>query len=175
MCSLSASGVQKPQFWANVDIWGLRPPFTDEGQIWCAIADPTVYAYVPILFRSICPLAAKNPNFVVFWTSAFCGVASCRQSEKFEHGYTTAAFPYPTASKSFLYSNAFMAKSHAQTLTFKSVTNKQTNRQTKKLNVFGHPGGGCNPSPTKLGMVIEDLEHVLSPFSRFFHVWWSDA
>jgi len=46
--------------------------------------------------------------------------------------------PYPTASKSFLYS--IMAKSGAQTLTFKSVTD---NRQTdKKLNVFGHPGGG---------------------------------
>jgi len=27
----------------------------------------------------------------------------------------------------------------------------QTNRQ--KLNVFGRPGGGWNPSPTKLGMV----------------------
>ena len=56
------------------------------------------------------------------------------------------AFPYPTASKSFLYSKAFMAKSGAQTLTFKSVTNKQTDkqtdRQTKKLNVLGCPGGG---------------------------------
>ena len=31
----------------------------------------------------------------------------------------------------------------------------RTNRQTdKKLNVFGHPGGVWNPSPTKLGMVI---------------------
>ena len=42
------------------------------------------------------------------------------------------------ASKSFLYSNDFMAKSGAQSLTYKSVTNKQTD---KKLNVFGHPGG----------------------------------
>jgi len=50
-------------------------------------------------------------------------------------------FPYPTVSKYFLYSNAFLAKSGAQTLTFKSVTNRQTNKQTKKkLNVFGHPG-----------------------------------
>jgi len=51
-------------------------------------------------------------------------------------------FPYPKASKSFLYSNAFMAKSNAQTLTFKNVTDRQTYKQTKKLNVFGHPGGG---------------------------------
>jgi len=47
----------------------------------------------------------------------------------------------------------------------------QTNRQTKKLNVFGCCGGGWNPSPTKLGMGIEDLEHVLAP-QNFL---WSDA
>ena len=40
--SASGSGGQKPQFWANFDIWGLlyRPPFTDEGQIWWVGADP---------------------------------------------------------------------------------------------------------------------------------------
>jgi len=53
-------------------------------------------------------------------------------------------FPYPTASKSFLYSNAFMAKTGAQTLTFKSVTYKQTDKQTDRQTTqrFGHPGGG---------------------------------
>jgi len=62
---------------------------------------------------------------------------------KLSTGAQLQTFPYPTASKSFLYSNAFMAKSGAQTLTFKSVTDKQTNKQTdKKLNVFGHPGSG---------------------------------
>jgi len=40
-------------------------------------------------------------------------------------------FRYPTASTSFLYSNTFMAESGAQSLTFKSVTDKQTDRQTK--------------------------------------------
>ena len=44
---------------------------------------------------------------------------------------------------------------------------RQTDRQTdKKLNVFGRPGGGLNPSPTKHGMVIEDLEHVPAPLKR---------
>jgi len=42
-----------------------------------------------------------------------------------------------------------------------------TNKQTKKLNVCGCHGGGRNPSPTKLGMVIEDLEHVLTPRKLF--------
>jgi len=62
---------------------------------------------------------------------------------KLNMGAQLQTFPYPTASKSFLYSNAFMAKSGAQTLTFKSVADRQTNRHTnKKMNVFGRPGGG---------------------------------
>jgi len=52
-------------------------------------------------------------------------------------------FPYPTVSKSFLYSNVVMAKSGTQTLTFKSMTDRQANKRTdKKLNVFGRSGGG---------------------------------
>ena len=47
---------------------------------------------------------------------------------------------------------------------------EQTDKQTQKLNVFGRPGGGWNPSPTKLGTVIDDLEHVLSPPKRLV-VW----
>jgi len=78
------------------------------------------------------------PFLPFFWTSAFIGVANWQQSEKVEHSAQVQTFPYPTVSKSFLYSNAFMAKSGAQSLTLKSVTNKQTN---KKLDVFGCPGG----------------------------------
>jgi len=40
------------------------------------------------------------------------------------------------------YSKAFMAKSGAQTLAFKSVTDKSVTVRQKKINVFGHPGGG---------------------------------
>ena len=78
-------------------------------------------------------VAAKSPNFCRFLT--FFGlrhlvmspiVISLRQLSMRPQLQT---FPYPTASKSFLYSKAFMAKSGAQTLTFKSVTDKQTNRQ----------------------------------------------
>jgi len=72
----------------------------------------------------------KSPIFAVFWTSAFSGVSSWTQSEKVEHGCTTTDLPLSKASKSFVYSNAFMAKSGAQSLMFKSVTNKQTDKQT---------------------------------------------
>jgi len=63
---------------------------------------------------------------------------------KLNTGAQLQTFSYPTVSKSFLYSNDLIAKSGAKSLTFKSVTNKQTNKQTgkTKLNVFGHPGGG---------------------------------
>jgi len=48
-------------------------------------------------------------------------------------------FPYPMVSKSFLYSNAFMAKLGAQTLTFKSVTNRQTDKQEKNSTLLTDP------------------------------------
>jgi len=50
------------------------------------------YAYMPnfVSIGLFCsPLAAKNRKFCHFWTSAFCGVAIWRQSEKTKHGYTT--------------------------------------------------------------------------------------
>jgi len=130
----------------------------------CAIADPRCTLTCQISSRSVYSVALcwrKTPIFAVFWTSAFRVVASWQQSDKVEHGAQT--FPYSTASKSFLYSNAFIAKSGAQSWTFKSVTNKQTDKHTKNSTFFGHPGGGLNPSPIKLGMVIQDLEHVLAP------------
>jgi len=55
---------------------------------------------------------------------------------KFNKGSQLQTFPYPTASKSFLYSFAFMATSGAQTLTFKSVTDRQTDKQTDKNSTF---------------------------------------
>jgi len=48
---------------------------------------------------------------------------------KLDTGAQLQIFSYPTALKFFLYSNAFMAKSGAQSLTFKTVMDKQTDRQ----------------------------------------------
>jgi len=114
---------------------------------------PAVYVYIPnfISIGLFCrPLAAKKiqflPYFAILWTSAFSGVANwqqSQQSEKVEHGCTTTNLPLFNGIKIVLYSNAFMAKSGAQSLTFKSVTNKQTDKQTnKKTQRFGCPGGG---------------------------------
>jgi len=61
-----------------------------------------------------------------------------------------------------LSSNAFCVKSFSQTLSFKSVTNRQTDKRTKKLNTFVTPVACEVPSPTELGMVMEDTEKVLA-------------
>jgi len=72
-------------------------------------------------------------------------------------GAQIQTFPYATASKSFLYSNAFMVKSGAQTLTFKSVMDKRsvtdrksmTDRQ-KNSTLFGALAAGEIRAPPNL-------------------------
>ena len=47
-----------------------QPPFTDESQIWCAIADPrrTLTWQIFVSIGLFCrPLPAKNPNFCSFF------------------------------------------------------------------------------------------------------------
>jgi len=75
----------------------------------------------------------KTRNIVVFWTSAFCVVGIWQQSENVDHSAQLQTFPYPTTSKLFLYTNALMVKSSAQVLTFKSVKNRQTNKNSTFL------------------------------------------
>jgi len=65
---------------------------------------------------------------------------------KVNTGAQLQTFPYPTASKSFLYSSAYMAKTGAQSLTFKSVTDRQTNRQTEKTRNREHRRTAAKPA-----------------------------
>jgi len=141
MCSLCRLPVtKKTQFWANFDFFlggGLlyRSPIADEGQIWCAIEDPWYALTCQISSRSVNSVALcwrKTPIFAVFglWRLVLSPIGN--SLTKLNMGTQLKTFPYPTASKSFLYSNAFMAKSGAHSLTFKSVTNKQTSRQTDR-------------------------------------------
>jgi len=131
---------------------------------------PTVYAYVSNfvsigLFRR--PLAAKKipiflPYFAIFWTSAFSDVANSQQSDKkLNMVAQRQTSPYPKVSKSLLYSNAFMAKSGAQSLTFKSVTNRQTNRQ--KTQRFWPPRRRVKPEPYQTWHGDRGSKHVLAP------------
>ena len=102
---------------------------------------PTVYTYMPNFVwigLFCCPLLAKKPQFLQFFVLRHLVLSPNGNSlTKLNTSAQLQTFPYPTASKSFLYANAFMAKSGAQSLTFKSVTNKQTDRQTKKNSAAG--------------------------------------
>jgi len=171
MCSLCRLPVAKNHNFGQIlTFWGLlyRRPLTDEGQIWSSIADPWYTLTCQILSRSVYSVALcwrKSPIFAVFLTSAFSVVANWQQSDKVEHRCTTTNFPLSNGIKSFLCPNASIAKCDAQSLTFKSVTNKQTDRQTnrQKTQRFWPPRRRVKSEPTKHGMVIEDFEHVLAP------------
>jgi len=96
---------------------------------------PTVHVYLRnfVSIGLFChPVAAKNPQFLPFFgLRHLVMLPVVINLRKLSMGVQLQTFPYPTASKSFLYSNAFRAKSGAQTLTFKSVTDKQTDKKTQ--------------------------------------------
>ena len=156
------------KFW---HFWGLMyRPFYRWGPNVVCYSRPTVFVYLRsfVWVYSVVLWRRKTPIFAVFWTSAFSGVANWQQSEKVEHGCTTTDLPLSIASKSFLYSNAFVAKSGAQTLTFKSVTNRQTDKQ--KTQRFWQPRQRVKSETHQSCMVTEDLEHVLAP-RKHLRVW----
>ena len=100
-------------------------PSTDKSQTWYAKVEP-------ILSRSVYSVAfgrRKTRNITGFRTFAFCDVANWRCTKKLNTAAQLQIFPYPTVSKSFLYSNSFVTKSYAETPSFKSVTDTQTDKQ----------------------------------------------
>jgi len=67
----------------------------------------------------------ENPQFLPFFGLRHLVMSTVGGNlRKLNTGAQLQTFPYPMASKSFLYSNVFMVKSSAQTLTFKSVTSQ---------------------------------------------------
>ena len=106
-----------------------------------------VYVYVQnfisvgLFCRSLAAKKLEKPQFLPFFGLRYLVMSLFGISlRKLNTGTQLQTFPYPKASKSFLYSNAFMVKSGAQSLTFKSVTDRQTDKQTdKKTQRFWQP------------------------------------
>jgi len=101
MCRLQ---VAKSNFRQILTFWGasVPNPFTDEGQIWCAVANPWCTLKRQISLRSVYSVALcwrKTRIFAVFWTSAFSGVANWQESEKVEHGCATTNLPLSNGIK----------------------------------------------------------------------------
>jgi len=135
---VSASGSEKRQFGANFDISGAsllyRPllPMTAKFSALEQTHSLRLHAKLCLDRRFILSLSGgEKKQFLPFFglrrlvMSPFGG-----NLRKLNTDAQVQTFRYPMASKSFLYSNAFMAKSGAQTLTFKSVRDKQTKNST---------------------------------------------
>jgi len=76
---------------------------------------------------------------------------------KFEHGSTTTNLPLSNGINIV----SVLQRLHGEVGRTISDIQKR-DKHTKKLNVFGHPGGGVKSECTKLGMAIENLKHVLA-------------
>jgi len=130
--------------------------------MWCAVADPWYTLTCQISSRWIYSVALcwrKTPIFAVFWTLAFSVIASLQQSDKVEHECTTTNLPLSNGIKIV----SVLQRLHGEIgRTISDVQNRD--EQTGKITQRFWPSRRrVKTEPTKLGMVIEDLEHVLAP------------
>jgi len=128
--------------WQILTFGGLmyRLPFTGVGQIWCAIADVWYTLTCRFFSRSVYSVTfwrRKLPIFAIFWTSAFCCVASWQQSEKVEHGCTTTSLPLSNGIKIVSPLQRYLGE------IVRTISNvHKRDKQTDKKQRFGRPGGG---------------------------------
>jgi len=121
----------KRKFWANFDIWGSAVPTQiSPMKAKLGVLEQTRGACLPVKLCVdqfiLSPPGGKKPQiFLLFGIRHFEMSAVGSNLRKLIMGAQLQTFPYPTISKSFLYSNAFMAKSGVQSLTFKSMMNRQ--------------------------------------------------
>jgi len=145
MCSLCRLPVAKNHnnFGQILTFWELlyRLPFTDEGQIWFAIAVPQCTFAYEISSRSVYSVVLwrrKTPIFAVFWNSAFSGVTNWQPSEKVEDVCKTISLPLSSGIKIF----SVLQRLHgeiARTISDVQKREEQTDRQTKKTQRFWPP------------------------------------
>ena len=115
-----ASSGSKPQFfWQTLTIGGscTGPLLLNEGQIWCAIADPQRTFTCQNLFRSIYSIALwrrKTPMFAGFWIRHLVISTVGGNLRKLHTGAQQQIFPYTTTLNLCLYSNVFRVKQGAQ-------------------------------------------------------------
>ena len=132
-------------FWGSCMMY--RRPFTDEGQIWCAIANPWSTFTCEMSSRSVYFIVlwrrktASLPFFAVFRTSAFSGVANWQQSEKVEHGCTSTNLPLSNGVKIV----SVLQRLHGEirsTISDVQKHDEETDRQTKNSTFLATPAAG---------------------------------
>jgi len=142
-------------------------PFTNQSQIWCASVHPPFIRLCPKFHPDRFVLSHSSggkPKFCRFLTLAFCGVAiggiwkklnACVQVYKpnsIQRYIKFICIPMPSRRNCAHKFRRSQARGHKRI--YDGLTDKQT-----KLKVLA--AGEIRATPNKLGMVIEDLEHVL--------------
>jgi len=125
LCRLPVA--QNHNFGQILTFWGLlyRPPFTDEGQIWCAIADHR---------------------------TAFSVVANWHQSDKAEHGCTTTKLQLSNGIK-IGSPSPLLQRLHGEigrTISEVQKRDEQTDKQTKSSTFLAAPAAGEIRAPPNL-------------------------
>ena len=127
MCSLCRLPVAKNHNFGQILTFGgvlHRHPFTNDGLIWRAIADTWYTLTCQNSSQSVFSVALwrrKTTIFAVFGLQHFVVSTVGGNLRKLNTGVQLQTFPCPMVSKSFLYSNAFLAKSCVQKTTKNSM------------------------------------------------------
>ena len=119
---------------------------TNEGQIWCAIADLTHSIRLRAKFRLdqfiLSPSVGEKPQFLpFFWTLAFSDVANWQQSDKVEHECTTTNLPLSNSIKIV----SVFQRLHGEigrTISDVQKRDEQTNKQIKNSTFLATPAAG---------------------------------
>jgi len=140
MCSLCRPPMRKNHNCGQILTFLGAPvstPFTDEGQTWCAIADPRSTLTRQSLSRTVYSVVLWRrkkqflPYVAIFWNSAFSGVATWQHSEKVEHGCTTTNLPLSNVIKIV----SVLQRLHGEigrTISDVQKRDEQTDRQTDR-------------------------------------------
>ena len=139
---LSASGGQNHNFGQILPFWGgllYRPFLPMRAKFGELQQTPGVRLRAEFhLDRfTLSPSVGEKPQFLSFFGLRHLVVSPIDSTLRKLNTDAQKTFPYPSVSKSSLYSNAFMAKSGAQ-----SDVQKRDEQTDTKLNVFGRPSGG---------------------------------
>ena len=109
--------------------------------MWCAIADPRHMLTCKISCQSVysLPSGGEKNQFLPYFQLRHSVVSQIGSNlRKLSADAQLQTVPYPMVLKSFLYSNAFMAKLGAQTLDIQK-RDGQTDKHTKKTNEIRAP------------------------------------
>jgi len=152
MCSLCRLPVAKyHNFGQSLTFGGLfYRPFLgiDEGQIWCAIAAPWYMFSCQNSYRSVYSVALwrRKTPILPFFGLRHLVASTVGSNLRKLHNHK----PSPTEwhHNRFCTPTLFMAKSGAQSLTSKSMTDRQTDRQTKNVTFWGRRRVKSKPHET---------------------------